>query len=28
VQLAALPVMYVDGRNDNFQGAPAQTSHL
>jgi hypothetical protein len=27
-QLAALPVMYVDGRNDNFQAAPAQTSHL
>ena len=27
-QLATLPIMYVDGRNDNFQAAPAQTSHL
>jgi hypothetical protein len=27
-ELAALTVMYVDGRNDNFQAAPAQTSHL
>jgi hypothetical protein len=27
-QLATLPIMYVDGRSDNFQAAPAQTSHL
>jgi hypothetical protein len=27
-QLAELPIMYVDGRNDNFQAAPVQTSHL
>jgi hypothetical protein len=27
-QLAALPVAYLDGRNDDFQAAPAQTSHL
>jgi len=27
-QLAALSIMYVDGRNDNFQAAPAETSHL
>jgi hypothetical protein len=26
--LAALPVAFVDGRNDNFQAAPAQTGHL
>lgn len=26
--LAALPVMYVDGRNDNFKAAPAETRHL
>jgi hypothetical protein len=25
---AALPVMYVDGRNDNFESAPAETRHL
>lgn len=27
-ELATLPVMYFDGRNDNFQGAPAETRHL
>ncbi len=27
-QLAALSILYVDGRNDNFQAAPVQTSHL
>jgi hypothetical protein len=27
-ELAALPVMYVDGRNDNFKAAPAETRHL
>jgi hypothetical protein len=27
-KLATLPIMYIDGRNDNFQAAPAQTSHL
>lgn len=27
-QLGALPVMYIDGRNDDFQKAPAHTSHL
>ena len=27
-QLAALPIMYVDGRNDNFQAAPEQTKQL
>ncbi|MGH8175413.1 MAG: GFA family protein [Steroidobacter sp.] len=27
-ELAALPVMYVDGRNDDFQSAPADTRHL
>ena len=26
--LAALQVMYVDGRNDNFAKAPAETRHL
>jgi hypothetical protein len=25
---AALPVMYADGRNDNFAAAPAETRHL
>lgn len=27
-ELAALPVTYVDGRNDDFAAAPAQTRHL
>jgi hypothetical protein len=27
-ELAALQVMYVDGRNDNFSKAPAETRHL
>jgi hypothetical protein len=27
-ELMELPVMYVDGRNDNFQAPPAQTRHL
>jgi hypothetical protein len=27
-ELAALPVMHVDGRNDNFQASPAETRHL
>src|SRR5688572_18555157 len=27
-QLSTLPVIFVDGRNDNFQAAPAQTSHF
>lgn len=26
--LAAIPVMYVDGRNDNFEAPPAETRHL
>ena len=26
--LAAMPVMYVDGRNDNFEAAPAETRYL
>jgi hypothetical protein len=27
-ELAALPVSYVDGRNDNFKAPPAETRHL
>jgi hypothetical protein len=27
-ELAALPVMYVDGRNDDFQSPPAETRYL
>jgi hypothetical protein len=27
-ELAALPIMYVDGRNDDFKKAPAETRHL
>ena len=27
-QLAALPVMYVDGRNDNFKAPPKETRYL
>jgi len=27
-ELASAPVMFVDGRNDNFQAAPAETRHL
>lgn len=27
-QLTALPVMFVDGRNDNFQAPPTETRHL
>lgn len=27
-ELAALPIMFVDGRNDDFQSPPAQTRHL
>jgi hypothetical protein len=27
-ELATLPIMYVDGRNDNFAKAPAETRHL
>ena len=27
-ELADAPVMFVDGRNDNFQSAPAETRHL
>lgn len=27
-ELAALPVLYVDGRNNNFSAAPAETRHL
>jgi hypothetical protein len=27
-ELAALPVMYVDGRNDDFAKVPAETRHL
>jgi hypothetical protein len=27
-ELAALPIMYVDGRNDDFSKPPAETRHL
>ena len=27
-ELAALPVMYLDGRNDNFSAPPLHTAHL
>jgi hypothetical protein len=27
-ELAALPILYVDGRNDDFKKAPAETRHL
>jgi hypothetical protein len=27
-ELAALPVTYVDGRNDNFKAPPSETRHL
>lgn len=27
-ELAALPVMYLNGRNDDFQSPPAETRHL
>jgi hypothetical protein len=27
-ELAKLPVMYVDGRHENFQAPPAETRHL
>jgi hypothetical protein len=27
-ELAKLPVMYVDGRHDNFQAPPAETRHM
>ena len=26
--LTGLPVTFIDGRNDNFQGPPSQTGHL
>jgi hypothetical protein len=27
-ELAAIPVIYIDGRNDNMRAAPAETRHL
>ena len=27
-ELAALPIMYIDGRNDDFESSPQETRHL
>jgi len=27
-ELAALPIIYIDGRNDDFRSAPAETRYL